>query len=172
MWELALSIFVTNLGSDQFRQREAASAALQRLAPVAVRRLQIAEHCSDREVSTRARQILDRYYAENAAAWANSTLPSTYHRLPWMAELPAEYADGLGQFYLQRARREVGMQGPPDWQDYRLATRMLVEDLYRERMPRERIVEILDQLVNVERDWVTHHGQRFDPPLSMSVTKK
>jgi hypothetical protein len=172
MWELVFSVFLANLGSDDYRQREAAHAALQQLAPLAVERLCIAESSADREVATRTRRILNKYYDDNAPRWADETLPTQYGQLPWIGELPAEYAEGLGQVYLQRARRQVGMQGPPEWRDYRLATRMLVEDLYSRRVPRQRIILILDQLAEAERVWVSNHGQRFDPPITVTTIKK
>lgn len=166
MWELVFSVYVANLGADQYRQRESATAMLHKIAPIVVQRLHVAERSEDREVATRARQILDQYYAANAPVWAANTLPSNYALLPWIAELPSEQPEGIGQFYLQRARRLVGMHGPPDWQDYRLATKMMIEDLYSQRVPRERIILILNQLAEVEREWIAQNGQRFDPPLA------
>lgn len=172
MWELVFSVFLANLGSDDYRQREAAYLALHKLAPLAAAQLHAAEGARDREVAQRARSILNRYYNDNAAEWAGDTLPTNYTQLPWITELPAEFAEGLGQVYLQRARRQVGMQGPPEWRDYRLATRMLVEDLYSRRVSRQRIILILDQLAEAERVWVSNHGQRFDPPVTITANKK
>jgi hypothetical protein len=172
-WEVVFSVLIANLGADDYRQRSAAHAALDRLAPLVASHLHVLENAKDREVATRARQILNRYYAEHAAEWAAATLPTNYPRLPWIGEFPdAELDQGLGQYYLERARKQIGIQGPPEWNDYRLATRLLVEDLYRQRVSRARIIVILDRLSEAETQWLSHHGHRFDPPIRVSLGKR
>jgi len=172
LWEIVFTVLAANLGSEHYREREAAHVALRQLAPVAVERLQALEKSTDREVATRVRQILDGYYAANAPAWANETLPTNYARLPWISELPSDVEQGLAQYYLERARQQIGIHGPPEWNDYRLATKLLVEDLYGKRVTRRQVVIILDQMVETERSWVDNFGQRYYPAVDFAAKKK
>jgi len=172
LWEIVFSILATNLGADDFRQREAAQAALQQLAPFVVHRLHAVEKTKDREVATRVRRILDRYYAQHATVWANNTLPTDYPRLPWICELPSTVDQERAQYYLEQARSQIGVHGPPHWDDYRLATRLLIEDLYGSRVPRRQVIVVLDRLAEAERSWIVNFGHRYHPPVNVAATKK
>lgn len=143
------------LGSPDFRTREAATQALARLGAASLPFLEIAERSRDREVATRARAIIDRWYAANAERIAAGVIGE---RAPWIC-------GDDGQAYLERARKQVGIQGPPDWSDYRLATKLMVEDMVRGRRPQVDMVRVLTGFRKDERDWIKAHGRNFDPPI-------
>lgn len=147
-----LAILVAQLGANDFAARERASVALVRLGTDAHLHLWIIERSKDAESSTRARAILMKWSDANAPSLAAAHGP-----MPWILD--------LGQHYLALARKQVGVQGPPLWKDYSLATRLLVEDLYRQRVPRHRIQQTIDMLTDAQRIWIDAHGHRFTPPI-------
>ena len=166
----ALSVLIAalagQLASDDFRVRERASTALRDMMPAALPILLKSEKSRDAEMAVRARRIVDAWYQSNADRWAAETKPTGYPVIPWLCGTP-KY--GIEQedieAYLSAARGQIGMQGSPDWQDYRLATRLLIADLYARRQQRSRIIEMLDYLVRAERKWIADHGGVYSPPL-------
>jgi len=154
-----VAVLVAQLGAPEYSVRERAHSALVRLGPAAHVTLQLAERSTDMEVRVRARQIIDHWYCDNAAM-----LAATHGEPPWIADHPS-LQDGLATHYLERARTQIGLHGPPTWKDYRLATRLLIEDLYRQRASRSEIAALIRDLAAAQIEWVTLHGHRFEPPI-------
>jgi hypothetical protein len=159
-WELLFAILLSNLGAEDYGRRQAAHRVLQQVAPLAVHRLQIAEKSSDREVATRARQLLNRYYADSAATWARHLTAERDDEFPWIADIPSEHTSGALPYYLDIARGQLEKQGPPNWPEYRLATRLLVQDLYTRRVSQRDILLLLSELAESERQWIDKNGSR------------
>lgn len=132
-----VAILICQLGSDNFPTRERAHLALQSLGSQATTQLLIGEQSSDRERAVRCRQLLDRWYADNA-----ERLASEHGQLPWL--FPYDVTA-----YLANGKPTV----PPDYENWREATRLLVVDMYRQRASRCRIEAMLREFRRQEEVW-------------------
>lgn len=167
---VVVAALVCQLGSSSYAVREKAHQQLAKLGALPHLQLLAVEQSSNLELASRAKGLLNRYYSDNCDLVAD--MVAGRRPLPWMAELPSEWPEGVGQCYLQQARRQVGMHGPPEWKDYRLATWFMVKDMYRTRCPESDVRRILGLLADLEDDWIRYNGKRFDPPLTVDVKRR
>lgn len=169
-----LSLFVIQLGSPRYLERELATEALRQLLPASADHLHHAENSIDPEISLRASVVLEKYYAQTAAAKAASVLPTGYAKLPWIDQLPPDFPnrESVVAQYLPLARRQVGHSGPPVWEDYRRATRLYVRDLFARRWTVEQVRELLDRMVDQEVEWIRRNGGRYQPPIPVPEVRR
>lgn len=137
------------MGSDNYKIRDHAFRQLARDPPIHM--LLLSEQSKDCEIASRSRKLVDLWYRNR-----NLALIENIKIAPWIID---EYQ---GQYYLQRARKEIGMQDPPEWNDYRLATRIMLSELYREDPN-----EIISRLRQAEYNWIAVHGNRYSSPIPM-----
>ena len=113
-------ILTALLGSSSFPEREVAFRVLS--ASVWLPLCERLENHHDAEVAGRAWTIVDARYL--ALARKGKLLPRGWTKLPWISGLALHYHE-----YLSAARDSACGDGPPDWPDYREATRLLLRDL-------------------------------------------
>lgn len=138
-------ILIILLCSDDFKTREWAQKQLEMNPPIQI--LQITQYSKNLELAQRSRIIVKKHLLRE-----REKLIRSMTKYPWIGN--------HNGFYLKLARMEIGMQGPPDWADYRLATKLMLS------------VEIeldaktvLNELWEQERNWVNLYGHRFDPKI-------
>ena len=160
---------LADLDSESFRRRDQASARLWQHIDLSYPYLQIVEK-SDRatsEAQSRAKALTMKYRAMHARAWASTTRPKAWPRMPWIDMTPRDFPDRTDVVWscLDEARLTLPSGSAPHWPDYRLATEILVERLYRDGWTKERIVDLLDEMGRIEGEWIDVHGRNYDPPL-------
>jgi hypothetical protein len=164
--ECALSLNVEQLGDRSYRRREAAHRQLAELGRLAVPYLQRAQSSPNPEVARRATLLLAPYEEEFADRHSHKVLPTDWPRRPWLC-LP----DYALCHYLSLARQGGGKTGPPDWAEYREATRLWVRGLILQRRPAQEIILELDRMAAEERSWILQHGANYNPPLTLPHTR-
>jgi hypothetical protein len=160
--QCALSANVDQLGDRSYRRREEAHRTLARFGRLAVPHLQKAQASDNPEVARRAALLLAPYEEELADRRSHTFLPTDWPRRPWLS-LP-DY--GMGH-YLSLARQGGSKTGPPDWPEYREATRLWVRGLLLQRRPAQEIVEELGRMAAEEKSWILRNGGNYNPPLKL-----
>lgn len=116
--------------------------------------LEEALQSSHPEVVRRARDLLAHFY---------SLEPSDYAAMPWIDQLPDYWPDrkAIVETYLYRARQllDTGYY-QADWPDYRLATSLYVYDLLRQGVPRQSVLQLLDIMVEQEKEYRRSRGMK------------
>jgi hypothetical protein len=151
--------WISQLGHSQYPIRVAAHRRLaQRLADsdgvLTVHLLEEAMQSSHPEVIRRARDLLAQFY---------SLEPSNYAVMPWIDQLPEHWPDrkAIVETYLYRARQLLDNgYYQSDWPDYRLATSLYVFDLLRQGMPRQAVLQMLDTMVEREKEYRRSRGMK------------
>lgn len=162
-------MLITQLGSPRYRERERANELLHRLSPLAAPYLKAAKQHNDLEIADRSYRILARYYAVRAEHLAEKTRPSEWPRIPWLDMLPDNHPDrqAVVQYYLAQAHEKNCAKGPPHWDDYRLATKLYLQQLFRDQHDADKIRSLLDQMAASEKQWLIKNRDRYNPPLEM-----
>jgi hypothetical protein len=162
-------IFISQLGSPSFHKRELAMQALNQMAPLIVPYLEAAHAHPDPEVARRVHLVLASYYEKAADHLLKEAKPTSWPRMPWIDMLPKDYPDRADviEYFVALARDKIGRKGPPDWEDYRLATELLMHDLLRRRHTLKQVVELLDRMAAQEQKWIAENGKNYSPPVQM-----
>ncbi|MGF1578462.1 MAG: hypothetical protein ACFCD0_03780 [Gemmataceae bacterium] len=165
---------IAQLGSPNYSARATARYHLSRMAPLAVDHLKAAEKHPDPEVRRNAKQVLASYYNSQAPRLAQQTRPSNWPRLPWLDMLPANHPqrDRILAYYLPRAQKTIGRKAAPEWEDYRLATQLYMEDLFRNEQRPDQVRQLLNSMADHERDWIRRNGTRYNPPVQMPLSEE
>jgi hypothetical protein len=107
----------------------------------------------DLEIARRASAILASYY---------DLRPGGYPVLPWIDMLPQGQPER--QWTIDQCLSRVRPPGTwgygSDWPEYRLATGVLTQRLLGEGYPRHCVRQLLDDMVNQERQYREKHGMR------------
>lgn len=163
---------IAGLGSSRYQERDQCQRLLTHFtATVADDLTAAADDHPDAEVRRRCQQLLDLHFQQTAKTKSATTLPKGWPRLPWVDMLPdSDEFCGVSQHYLELARKVTGEKGPPDWEDYRYATRLLLEDLYASRRTALTVPRLLELMRDRERDWIREHGGRYNPPIELPLS--
>jgi hypothetical protein len=159
--DCALCLTVERLGDRCYAARECAQRRLAAWGRLAVPHLQLAERHPDPEVQRRTAILLAPYAAEIADRRAHALMPTSWPRRPWLSG-----CESL-TYHLSEARHHVLSTGPPDWPEYREATRLWVRSRLLQRRPVEEIRLKLDRMAQEERWWILQHGENYNPPLKL-----
>jgi non-ribosomal peptide synthetase component F len=156
---------VRALGSDSFREREAAQYALARLGGGARPALEGARGSPDPEVRRRAGELLaalPRTLDEEVGWWPQLDL--LWHddrgerldgRVPWYVSAVRDWAE---REYLWPARAGVPEGGPdPQYERYGEACRRLAHDLHGRGVPRRLILAVARRLQRREGAWAARY---------------
>jgi len=142
-WAQDTSKLVEQLGASKYQARENAYQSLRKV----VHRDDVMERLrgpfADPEIDQRANQLRTEY--------VNQLKPTNLPTLPWIDMLPATgYPDGpkIMRDYLHRSG---GHGRPPLWPGDMEATRLWVNDLVVQRVPRDKIVNILNSMGEVQK---------------------
>jgi len=160
--DCVLSLNVDKLGDRSFRRREEAHRLLAGCGPLAVRHLQRAQNSPDPEIARRATILLGPYAEQIAERNSHGVLPTSWPRRPWLFLDECEMSH-----YLSLARERLSKAGPPEWPEYREATRLWVRSRLLQRRPVEEIRAELDRMASEERGWIIQHGANYNPPLKL-----
>ena len=169
----ALLSLTIQTGSPRWPVREAATGQLRALLPGAKSFVQWGSRSKDAEVSARCKMLWREYLIESVHAKALHALPRWYAERPWLDMLDKDYPDRacVIDTYLSLARDKVGKGGPPLWTDYRQATLLFLERLYRDETPEAEIQDLLDSMAANEWKWINRHGDGYTPPLGLPWEK-
>lgn len=153
---LLLAALVASLGADGHGQREAAEAALAQLLPLARSWLEAGARGGgdDAEVKARCRRLLGWPKAQaafvgrwDARSWPWSDMIRPGHPLAM---------GKAGERALANAR-EAGAATGADWPDYRMATRVLVLDLFAQDWTAAAVEELL---IEMEKNETAYRAAR------------
>jgi hypothetical protein len=158
MDEAEVQSLIERLGDERYEVRVEAQAQLERVLLSAnghVYRSAVeaaAEH-SDLEIARRARAVLDAFY---------NVYPANYPVLPWIDMLPASQSDrgALIEGCLVQVRAPGTWGYGSDWPEYRNATAVLSRRLLEQGYPRHCVRQLLDDMVDQERQYREKHGMR------------
>lgn len=144
-YQVIVASLIAILGHDDFHRREAAQAALLKVGPLAHPQLLAArDYHPLPEVRMRCRRLFSPWYKENAQRLAES-----HGKLPWLC-----FGDyDCESVFLKIAQKQIGVRGPPEFEDWRLATRIYLEMLYARQCPEESIVDELEAMWQAEYDY-------------------
>lgn len=162
---VTLLIALTLLGSDSFRQREWAHAALERSLPASVPYLEAGRQSKDVEVRVRACSILNGWYRRTAADKAK--------RLPhyWIDGLPQDYPNrhDILAWYMEQAYKKNGQYSNRnnDWINYRTATRLFFTDLLSNPDTAGQVDLLLPVMRQAEIEWIRNNGGNYSPPVEL-----
>jgi hypothetical protein len=158
MDEADMQSWIERLGDEQYAIRVDAQARLERALLSAQGHLirpfiEAATEHPDLEVARRARTILMAYY---------NLSPANYPVLPWIDMLPAVQAgrQTLIESCLIEVRSPGGWGYGADWPEYRQATGVLARRLLDQGYPRHCVRQLLDDMVEQERQYREKHGMR------------
>ncbi len=146
-----LLVLFTLLDADKFRTREAADAALTRLAPF-IWPVLLEITGTTEEVRLRCQRIVTRSWKRiplaARQAFAAKLLPMGWDRLPWIS----------GEYRFLEEAHAAGWPNPcpPAWADYREACRLLVLDMAG-NCPPQVIQGELERLAGLERVWIEYN---------------
>lgn len=164
--EAIVAALITLLGSADYRQREAATVALTKMAGDACNQLMLAERDvkKDCERARRASLILDRYYADNAGTMLTAIIRIRgLKKLPWLDD--CEWDKSCRSRHLNLANQLADKlqvsRFAPDWNNFRLATRLYLEDMLHHRATSQQIVEEMDRLRAAEKEWIRVRGKTW-----------
>lgn len=153
---------IDKMGSNEWREREKASAALAKMDERAIPLLRMAvSYNTDAEIRARARRLVSRY--------ENSLRPSDKDaKMPWIECLPKDWPDR--DKLIEKTHGEL--DHPPWCEGYtgedpvacRYATHDLVVELSRKGWSRKQVVKILDDMVENEKQWEMQGGRYSMPP--------
>jgi hypothetical protein len=165
--QILATALITLLGSPSYRQREAATRALQSALPAAVPYLEAADGHRDQEIARRVQRLLARHRREQAEQLASALVPKGWKQHPWIT---FQRSDGtcpeddrcLRDWCLRTAMGRSPCS-PPAWQAYREATRLYLLHLLLERQvtPAEARL-LLEDMAEQERQWVREHGRPYN----------
>lgn len=113
-------LLIVDLGHDDFRRREAASAALATRGLLVAPLLDSASRDPDPEIARRAERLLTTCRQQ----WANQALPTGATRLPWLDMVPGITPHEAHSWAAQEGIDGAGPPGSPEWPEYRAATRL------------------------------------------------
>lgn len=148
MSNVILAVLLSQLGSEDFGTRERAHKALAQLGPAAHSHLWISQQSKCPETAARSRQMLARWYAENAEALAAVHAPFPW----WTWETKWPGCEDRAE-YMTAAQKIVGYGARPTWLDERMAAQLFVTDLYRRQYSRKTIDDWLAERWEEERRW-------------------
>ncbi len=165
--KLMALILITELGSPSYHNREHAMQALNQMAPAILPYLESARLHPDLEVSQRSSIVLTSYYEQAAEQLIKRARPTNWPRMPWIDMLPKDYPDRANviEYFVAQARDKIGRKGPPDWEDYRLATELLAYDLLLNQHTLDQTVEVLDRMAAEEQKWISENGKNYTPTV-------
>lgn len=160
-------ILIMQLGHPSYRVRVQAHKSLRPLAPLVVPYLKAGCKNDDEEIAVRCKEILTDHYYAVARPLSETTKPTNWPRTPWIDMLPLDYPHRAQvlSWYLDKAREKIGRKGPPHWQDYRLATKLLMRSLFEDGKSVKEVVVLLDQMAVIERNWILKNGKNYTPNL-------
>lgn len=159
-----LASLLRALGDDDYYTRESATLALEKLvlaeatAKTTLPAVRAATKDPDPEVARRAEGVIGVYL---------NVRPTNYPAMPWIDSLPLDYPDRqeiIGK-YLAYGRDVCGCGRAPDWHEYRVATVYFIRDLMGEGLSRAEAIQLLDRLVEGDREqcrragWPTADGK-------------
>jgi hypothetical protein len=76
------------------------------------------------------------------------------------------------EYFVAQARDKIGRKGPPDWEDYRLATELYLHHLFLNQHSLEQAIELLDRMAAQEEKWIAENGKNYSPPVKMPAQLK
>lgn len=166
----AVVAHLNNLDSRDVRRVHAAVGALTDMAPLSIPALHEGSRTLPARAGARCAAILAIVAMTYPDWFVARMLPDYWPNVPWVDMLPtgAEWPDSHTKqsFYLKAARAAGSRcDGPPEWNDYRAATRLLLADLLRCGWSEQRIRNLLNDMRDNERTWIIEHGFRFNPPV-------
>jgi len=150
--------WIERLGDEQYAIRVEAQATLERalLSPRGhlIRPLieAAAEH-PDLEIARRARTLMNAYY---------NLIPANYPALPWIDMLPVGQPgrQTIIESCLIEVRSPNSWGYGADWPEYRQATGVMTRRLLDQGFPRHCVRQLLDDMVEQERQYREKHGMR------------
>jgi hypothetical protein len=167
-------VLIAQLGSPSYQKRELAMQSLHQMAPLILPYLESARLHKDVEIARRSELVLVSYYEQAAAQFTKKARPSRWPCLPWIDMLPKDYPDRtlIVEYFLAQARDKVGRKGPPDWDDYRLATELYLNYLFQKQHKLDDAIDLLDRMAGAEEKWITDNGKNYSPPLKLPVASE
>lgn len=140
-------VLIDRMGSEDFRTRQEAHGALEAATLCHDGLLPIVAFASaahrDPEVRHRCGQIVDAYYSKVLDG-----------ELPWIDMLPADHPSRQQTIdrYLRPTTDLAGFDGG-DWPRYRLATALLVRDLFDQGWRRSEVIVLIKRMDANERKY-------------------
>lgn len=155
------------LASKSYKTRAVANNSLACLGRLAIPTIEYqSKSHKDPEVRARCRGLLSPYVYELAARDSLKILPRDYPRLPWF-HCECFFYEEWGQ-YMDTARHLCGsITGAPNWPEYRLATRLWLISQLVQRRPMPEILNRLDEMANVEINWIRENGHTYTPQITL-----
>lgn len=165
------------------RHADRHQAALLELAPVSLPYLDAVRRNGSPGASARAGTCLTSLVKEHPHWFAERLLPDNWPTLPWIDMLPEGFPERsevqskwlrMGSIVVAAERENTAEQDqpeidklrqPPHWQDYRVGTRLFIAWKLREGWTLPRVQTLLNQMRDMERDWIIEHRNNYDPPL-------
>jgi hypothetical protein len=165
-------VLIDQLGASSYQKRQEAMQALQQLAPLIVPYLESVRGHQDLEIARRSEVILASYCEKAADHFIKRAKPTNWTYLPWIDMLPKDYTDRdiIVEYFLAEAREKIGRKGPPDWEDYRLATELYLHYLFLNQHSLPHAIELLDRMAAQERQWIANNGKNYTPPLTLPIS--
>jgi hypothetical protein len=156
--ESEVRALIDRLGDERYSVRVEAQAQLEAflLSAAGYRYRELVETAAqeqDLEIARRARGALASYY---------HVQPFDYPVLPWVDMLPPNFAERqlVIESCLVQVRPPGGWGYGADWPEYRQATAVLTRRLLDQGYPRHCVRQLLEDMVNQERQYREKHGMR------------
>lgn len=157
-----VQVLVKQLGNDEWREREKASAKLKKMGERPMRILMYAEvYNTDLEIRRRAQRLVSHYMGDLIKC-------TKYDEIPWIECLPKDFPDR--DKVLEAAFKKHG-EPQYDWGydgngavEYREATRSLMRAMYHKGWSSKKVRECLDKMADNEREWENQGGRSTYPP--------
>lgn len=149
---LVLAVLAASLEDDRFVVRQAASRGLE-TQPLVHMLFAARPMGFGPESRSRQNAIWSTFREYRAKHLTDKLFPTGRKVLPWIDSLPDDFPDGhLIYEFVREVHLEVpaGTSNSPDFPTYRLATRKLIGALLRGGWEPDRVVELLDQMVEKE----------------------
>lgn len=157
-----LLVVITLLGSPVYRVRMLAFNHLSRMDSIPIRLLMESEKHPDKEISSRSKLIVDRWFERNAEKIVANMKPKGWDVYPWIC---TKNEDGEWSYfptngYMESLREEKFHDSGPNYPMWSEGTRRYLVDLVRQRIDTALIIEAFCEK---HREWCRDHGLIIPP---------
>lgn len=165
-------IKINELASDEFEIRQAATHHLIKNQDALLPLINVAKDSKlmkeNADLNDRVHFILQHHIS--------AFRPTKYIKMPWVDCLPIDYPDREAaikkymqpEWYIDFNKTEA----PGNFLGLRYGTEMLIFDLLKKRTPKEKIIQLLDRMAEIEVEWVRIGGKYKNPEFIAELKEK
>lgn len=158
-----LFLKINELASDEFNVRQAATHELKDMEEALVPLVKLTNNIKlmkeEADLRDRIHFILQHHISRFK--------PKKYTQIPWIDCLPLDYPDR--EKVIKKSMQPewyidfVKTKAPGNFEGLRYGTEMLIFDLLKKNTSKEKIIQLLDRMAEIEIEWIKTGGKYKNP---------